>query len=144
MNVHALKPVGTDEQKKRWLDPLVAGETRLGFSMTEPMQGGGGNSAANVLIVMARTASDVHPYVGCSLFLVPADTPGVDVVHDVPHVGGDLMGVGHAEITYDNVRVPAENLLVTENEGFTHAQQRLGARAPHALHELLGDGGTCS
>ncbi|MFC6787598.1 acyl-CoA dehydrogenase family protein [Halobaculum halobium] len=160
-NMHTLELLGTDEQQERWLRPLVAGEISSGFSMTEPMQGGGsdpkmirteaekdgdewvidghkwwttGGTEADVLIVMARTDPDAHPYEGCSLFLVPADTPGVSVVRDVPHVGGEVTGVGHAEITYDGVRVPEENLLGTLNEGFAHAQQRLGpARLTHCM-----------
>ncbi|WP_435063025.1 acyl-CoA dehydrogenase family protein [Halobaculum sp. EA56] len=160
-NMHTLELLGTDEQRERWLRPLVAGDVSSGFSMTEPMQGGGsdpkmirttaeregdewvidghkwwttGGSEADVLIVMARTDPDVHPYEGCSLFLVPADTRGVEVVRDIPHVGGEVTGVGHAEIRYDGVRVPEENLLGNLNEGFAHAQQRLGpARLTHCM-----------
>ena len=160
-NMHTLELLGTDEQQERWLRPLVAGEVSSGFSMTEPMQGGGsdpkmiqtsaekdgdewvidghkwwttGGTEADVLIVMARTDPDAHPYEGTSLFLVPADTPGVNVVRDIPHVGGAVTGVGHAEIEDDGVRVPEENLLGTLNEGFAHAQQRLGpARLTHCM-----------
>jgi len=160
-NMHTLELLGTDEQQERWLRPLVAGEISSGFSMTEPMQGGGsdpkmirtsaekegdewiidghkwwttGGTEADVLIVMARTDPDAHPYEGTSLFLVPADTPGVNVVRDVAHVGGEVTGVGHAEIEYDGVRVPEENLLGNLNEGFAHAQQRLGpARLTHCM-----------
>ena len=160
-NMHTLELLGSDGQQERWLRPLVAGEISSGFSMTEPMQGGGsdpkmirttaekdgdewvidghkwwttGGTEADVLIVMARTDPDVHPYEGCSLFLVPADTPGVNVVRDIPHVGGEVTGVGHAEIEYDGVRVPEEHLLGTLNEGFAHAQQRLGpARLTHCM-----------
>jgi len=160
-NMHTLELLGTDEQQERWLRPLVAGEISSGFSMTEPMQGGGsdpkmirtsaekegdewvidghkwwttGGTEADVLIVMARTDPDAHPYEGTSLFLVPADTPGVNIVRDVPHVGGEVTGVGHAEIEYDGARVPEENLLGTLNEGFAHAQQRLGpARLTHCM-----------
>ncbi|MXR41182.1 acyl-CoA dehydrogenase [Halobaculum sp. WSA2] len=160
-NMHTLELLGTDEQQERWLRPLVAGEISSGFSMTEPMQGGGsdpkmirtsaekegdewvidghkwwttGGTEADVLIVMARTDPDAHPYEGTSLFLVPADAPGVNVVRDVAHVGGEVTGVGHAEIEYDGVRVPEENLLGNLNEGFAHAQQRLGpARLTHCM-----------
>ncbi|MFC7098080.1 acyl-CoA dehydrogenase family protein [Halobaculum marinum] len=160
-NMHTLELLGTDDQQERWLRPLVAGDISSGFSMTEPMQGGGsdpkmiqtsaekdgdewvidghkwwttGGTEADVLIVMARTDPDAHPYEGTSLFLVPADTPGVNVVRDVPHVGGGVTGVGHAEIEYDGVRVPEENLLGNLNEGFSHAQQRLGpARLTHCM-----------
>ncbi len=160
-NMHTLELVGTEAQQERWLRPLAAGEIRSGFSMTEPMQGSGSDpkmirttaerdgdewvinghkwwttqgSEADVLIVMARTDPEAHPYAGCSLFLVPADTPGVEIVRDIPHLGGGVTGTGHAEIRYDDVRVPAENLLGELNEGFTHAQQRLGpARLTHCM-----------
>jgi acyl-CoA dehydrogenase len=129
--------------------------------MTEPMQGAGSDpkmirttarrdgdewvidghkwwttngSVADVLIVMARTDEDAHPYRGCSLLLVPADADGVEVVRDVPHVGSGVTGTVHSEITFDGVHVPASNLLGEENEGFHHAQQRLGpARLTHCM-----------
>lgn len=160
-NMHTLELVGTDEQKERWLEPLIAGEIRSGFSMTEPIQGGGsdpkmleteaekdGNewvidghkwwttqgAEADVLIVMARTDQEAHPYEGCSLFLVPADTPGLEIVRNIPHVGGEVTGISHAEIKYNDVRIPEENLLGELNEGFTHAQERLGpARLTHCM-----------
>ncbi|SFR67454.1 acyl-CoA dehydrogenase family protein [Halogeometricum limi] len=160
-NMHTLELVGTEAQKADYLEPLVAGEIRSGFSMTEPAPGGGSDpkmirtearkegdewvidghkwwttqgSDADVLIVMARTDPDAHPYEGTSLFLVPADTEGVEIVRDIPHVGGELLGSSHAEIRYDEVRVPEENLLGEENRGFTHAQQRLGpARLTHCM-----------
>ncbi|WP_135807119.1 acyl-CoA dehydrogenase family protein [Halorussus marinus] len=160
-NMHTLELVGTDDQKERWLGPLARGEIRSGFSMTEPMDGAGSDpkmirttaekdgdewvidghkwwttqgSEADVLLVMARTDPDAHPYEGCSIFLVPADAPGVEVVRDVPHVGGGLTGIGHAEIRYDGVRVPEENLLGAENAGFAISQQRLGpARLTHCM-----------
>lgn len=160
-NMHTLELVGTDEQKERWLRPLVEGEAKSGFSMTEPNPGAGSDpkmiqttaekdgdewvidghkwwttqgSEADVLLVMARTDEDAHPYQGCSIFLVPADTPGVHVERDIPHVGGAVTGMGHAEIRYDDVRVPEENLLGEENAGFAIAQQRLGpARLTHCM-----------
>jgi acyl-CoA dehydrogenase len=159
--MHTLELVGTEAQKEEYLRPLAAGEMRSGFSMTEPLQGGGSDpkmlrtearkegdewvidghkwwttqgSEADVLIVMARTDPDAHPYEGTSLFLVPADAEGVEIVRDVPHVGGELLGSSHAEIRYEDVRVPAENLLGEENRGFAHAQQRLGpARLTHCM-----------
>jgi len=160
-NMHTLELAGTEAQKAEWLDPLVAGEVVSGFSMTEPMQGGGSDPKmirttarkdgdewvidghkwwttngceADVLLVMAETDPDAHPYEGCSIILVPADTPGVEVVRDVPHLGGDLRGGSHAEIVYDDVRVPEENLLGPENAGFAVAQRRLGpARLTHCM-----------
>ncbi|MFC4551219.1 MULTISPECIES: acyl-CoA dehydrogenase family protein [Halorussus] len=160
-NMHTLELVGTDDQKERWLRPLAAGDIRSGFSMTEPNPGAGSDpkmirttaekdgdewvinghkwwttqgSEADVLLVMARTDQDAHPYEGCSIILVPADTPGVEVVRDIPHLGGGVTGTGHAEIRYDDVRVPEENLLGEENAGFAIAQQRLGpARLTHCM-----------
>ncbi|GAA0454644.1 acyl-CoA dehydrogenase family protein [Halococcus dombrowskii] len=160
-NMHTLELVGTGAQKEEWLDPLVAGEIRSGFAMTEPAPGGGSDpkmlrttaekedgewvidghkwwttqgSAADVLLVMARTDEEAHPYAGCSIILVPTDTEGVEIVRDIPHLGQDLMPESHAEIRFDGVRVPEENLLGEENEGFTVAQQRLGpARLTHCM-----------
>ena len=160
-NMHTLEMVGTEAQKEDWLRPLVAGDIISGFSMTEPPQGAGSDpkmikttaeregddwvinghkwwtsngSVADILLVMARTNQEAHPYSGCSIFLVPADTPGVEVVRDVPHLGGSLLGSSHAEITYDGVRVPGENLLGAEDAGFAIAQQRLGpARLTHCM-----------
>jgi acyl-CoA dehydrogenase len=160
-NMHTLEMFGTDAQKAEWLDPLVDAEIHSGFSMTEPMQGGGSDpkmlktvaekegdewvinghkwwttqgSEANVLLVMARTDQDAHPYEGCSIFLVPSDTDGVEYQRDIPHVGGKFRGASHAEIIYDDVRIPEENLLGEENAGFAIAQKRLGpARLTHCM-----------
>ena len=160
-NMQTLELVGSDDQKERWLRPLAEGEIRSGFSMTEPMQGAGSDpkmirttaeregdegvidghkwwttqgSEADVLLVMARTDPDAHPYEGCSIILVPSDAAGVEVVRDIPHLGGGVTGTGHAEIRFDGVRVPEENLLGAENAGFAIAQQRLGpARLTHCM-----------
>jgi acyl-CoA dehydrogenase len=160
-NMHLLELVGTELQKEEYLRPLVAGEIRSGFSMTEPAPGAGSDPTmirttarkegdewvidghkwwttqgveADILIVLARTDPDAHPYEGCSLFLVPAEAPGVEVVRNIPHIGGGPRGTSHAEIKYNDVRVPEEHLLGTENEGFTHVQQRLGpARLTHCM-----------
>ncbi|MFB6271252.1 MAG: acyl-CoA dehydrogenase family protein, partial [Halobacterium sp.] len=160
-NMHLLELVGTDDQKERWLGPLADGDIRSGFAMTEPMQGAGSDpkmirttaeqdgdewvinghkwwttqgSEADVLIVFARTDQDAHPYEGCSTFIVPKDTDGVNVVRDIPHVGGGVAGVSHAEITFDDVRVPEENLLGGLHEGFENVQLRLGpARLTHCM-----------
>ena len=160
-NMHLLELAGDEIQKETYLEPLVQGEIASGFSMTEPLQGAGSDPKmiqttaerdgdewvinghkwwtsngveADILIVLARTDPDAHPYEGCSLFLVPADADGVDVVRDVPHMGGGPRGASHAEILYDNVRVPEEHLLGELNQGFTHAQERLGpARLTHCM-----------
>ncbi|MFP4632875.1 MAG: acyl-CoA dehydrogenase family protein [Halobacteriales archaeon] len=158
-NMHLLELVGTEEQKQRWLEPLVRGETRSAFAMTEPMQGAGSDPKmirttavkdgdeyvldghkwwttqgveADLYLVMARTDPDSHPYQACSIFAVPADLDGVEVVRDVPHMGDS--GKSHAEMRFDGVRVPEDNLLGTENAGFMIAQQRLGpARLTHCM-----------
>jgi acyl-CoA dehydrogenase len=160
-NMHTLELVGSENQKEQYLDPLVAGDIRSGFSMTEPKDGAGSDpkmiettaekdgdewvinghkwwttqgSAADVLLVMARTDMDAHPYEGCSIILVPSDTAGVEIVRDIPHLGQSLVTESHAEIEYDGVRVPEENLLGPENAGFAVAQQRLGpARLTHCM-----------
>ncbi|OLZ41354.1 acyl-CoA dehydrogenase [Natrinema saccharevitans] len=160
-NMHLLELAGDELQKETYLEPLVQGEIKSGFSMTEPMQGAGSDPKmiqttaekdgdewvidghkwwttqgveADVLIVLARTDPEAHPYEACSLFLVPADADGVEVVRDVPHMGGGNHGTSHAEIRYENVRVPEEHLLGELNEGFTHAQERLGpARLTHCM-----------
>jgi acyl-CoA dehydrogenase len=158
-NMHTIELAGSEEQKERWLRPLVKGEARSAFSMTEPHGGAGSDPKmirttaerdgdewvidghkwwtsqgveADVYLVMARTDDDAHPYRGCSIFLVPADADGVEVVRDVPHMGES--GMSHAEMRYDNVRVPDEAMLGTENAGFMIAQQRLGpARLTHCM-----------
>jgi acyl-CoA dehydrogenase len=160
-NMHLLELQGTELQKEQYLEPLVQGEIRSGFSMTEPMQGAGSDPKmikttaekdgddwvidghkwyttqgveADVLLVFARTDMDAHPYNGCSVFIVPKDVPGVDVVRNVPHLGSELLGKGHAEIKFNDVRVPEEHLLGTEGEGFKHVQERLGpARLTHCM-----------
>ena len=160
-NMHTLELVGTDEQKEAWLAPLVAGDIRSAFGMTEPMQGGGSDpkmlssraeldgdewvinghkwwttqgSHADVILAMVVTDPDAHPYQGASIILVPTDADGVEIVRDIPHLGPDMDGHGHAEVQFNDVRVPEENLLGELNNGFTIAQQRLGpARLTHCM-----------
>jgi acyl-CoA dehydrogenase len=160
-NMHTFEMFGTEAQKEEYLKPLVAGEIRSGFSMTEPKAGAGSDpkmmqttaekdgdewvinghkwwttqgDEADVLLVMARTDMDAHPYAGTSIIVVPADADGVEIVEATPHLGQDLIAESHAEIRYDNVRVPEENLLGPENEGFQIAQKRLGpARLTHCM-----------
>jgi acyl-CoA dehydrogenase len=160
-NMHLLQLQGTERQKEEFLEPLVVGDLKSGFSMTEPMQGAGsdpkmietsaekdGNEwvidghkwwttqglPADVLLVFARTDQDAHPYEGCSVFIVPKNADGVEVVRDIPHVESNIEGKGHAEIKFDGVRVPEENLLGEEGKGFAHVQERLGpARLTHCM-----------
>jgi acyl-CoA dehydrogenase len=158
---------GREEQRDRWLTPLLAGELRSAFSMTEPGAGAdptlletravrdGGEwvinghkwfssnaSVADFLVVMAVTNPDVHPYQGCSMIIVPTDTRGVDIVRDIPtmehpaeHFG---RWGGHSEVLYRDVRVPYENLVGNEGEGFRLAQLRLGPGRIHHCMRWLG------
>ncbi len=164
-NAEIIAHYGTDEQKARYLQPLLDGEVFSCYSMTEPQ--GGSDPAlfetratrdgdewviegwkffssnartAAFLIVMAITDPDTDVYRGMSMFLVPTDTPGVEIVRNV-----GLMGEGpeegmHALIHYDQVRVPAEALLGGEGQAFAIAQTRLGGgRIHHAMRTV----GTC-
>ncbi|PCR92785.1 acyl-CoA dehydrogenase family protein [Natrinema ejinorense] len=163
-NMHTLEMVGTDEQKEEWLRPLVQGEISSAFSMTEPMQGGGSDPKmlqttavkdgdewvinghkwwtsdgldADFYLVMARTDLDAHPYEGTSIILVPREADGVNVVRNIDHMGdhGPVERAGgHAEVKYDNVRVPVENTIGEEGQGFQIAQMRLGGgRLTHCM-----------
>ncbi len=158
---------GRQEQRSKWLEPLLNGTIRSGFSMTEPGAGAdptmittravrdgdewvidghkwftSNGSIADILIVMAVTNPDVHPYAGCSMIVVPADAPGVDIVRDVAtmeHPAEEFGKFGgHAEIIYREVRVPFENLVGNEGEGFLLAQQRLGPGRIHHCMRWLG------
>ena len=160
-NMHTIELAGTEAQKERWLPPLIRGEAKSAFSMTEPAPGGGSDPKmikttaekdgdewiinghkwwtsngceADVFIVMARTDMDAHPYEGCSMFLLPAGADGLDIVRDVPAMESSILDLSHAEVHYNDVRVPEENLLGAENDGFQIAQQRLGpARLTHCM-----------
>ena len=160
-NMHTFEIAGTNNQKERWLEPLARGEISSAFNMTEPMQGGGADpkmikttaelegdewvinghkwwitqgSNADLFLVMARTDLDKHPYEGCSILIVPSDTPGVNVKREIPHLGQSLVPENHCEVIYDDVQVPRENVLGGVHEGFTVAQQRLGpARLTHCM-----------
>jgi len=155
-----------DAQREKWLWPLLDGRLRSAFSMTEPGAGAdptlistravrdgdewvinghkwftSNGSIADFLVVMTVTNPDVHPYQGASMILVPTDTPGVDIVRDVPTMENPTphFGVygGHSEIIYRDVRVPYDNLVGKEGEGFVLAQKRLGpGRIHHAMRWL--------
>ncbi len=162
-----IEATGRTEQKERWLEPLLAGEIRSAFSMTEPGAGAdptlistravrdgeewvinghkwftSNGSVADILLVMVVTNPEVHPYQGCSMILVPADTPGVEVVRDVATMEDPTEHFGkfgaHSEIVYRDVRVPLENLIGREGDGFRLAQMRLGPGRIHHCMRWLG------
>jgi acyl-CoA dehydrogenase len=164
-NAEILHMFGTDEQKERWLFPLVAGDIRSFFSMTEPEVPGSdpttlrtravrdgddyvidghkwfssGAEGAAFGIVMAVTDPDADPHVRASQIIVPADTPGVDVVRAIPTMGHRGRNwTTHCEVRYTNVRVPAANLLGDEGAGFLIAQKRLGPGRVHHVMRWLG------
>ena len=167
-NSEILALAGTPEQKERWLHPLLAGDLKSAFSMTEPETAGSdptllqtravrdgdewvinghkwfssNASIADFLIVMVVTDPDARPYQRASMIIVPVDTPGVDIVRDVPtmeHPEGQYGRYGgHAEIYYRDVRVPHENLLGADGAGFLIAQQRLGPGRIHHCMRWLG------
>ena len=163
-NSEILALAGTDEQKDRWLHPLLAGDLHSAFSMTEPDSAGSdptllktravrdgddyvitghkwfssNASIADFLIVMAVTDPDARPHQRATMFIVDADTPGVNILRDVPTMGHpqDEFGLygGHAEIRYEDVRIPAANRLGAEGTGFLIAQQRL---YPGRIHHCM-------
>jgi acyl-CoA dehydrogenase len=161
-NAEIIAHYGTDAQKERYLLPLLNGETFSSYSMTEPHAGAdptmfttratqdgdewvidgwkffsSNARTASFLIVMAVTNPDVSPYKGMSMFLVPTDTPGVNIVRNVG-LGGEPDGEGtHALIHYESVRVPADALLGGEGQAFVIAQTRLGGgRIHHAMRTI--------
>jgi acyl-CoA dehydrogenase len=163
-NAEIIAAYGTEEQKARWLEPLINGEVFSCYSMTEPHGGSDPKlfrtraikdgdewvingekffssnlRTASFLIVMAVTNPDVSPYKGMSMFLVPSDTPGIHVLANLG-LGNEAWGEGmHAHVRYENVRVPAENLLGGEGQAFEVAQRRLGGgRIHHAMRSVAG------
>ena len=165
-NSEVLAHFGTPDQKERWLRPLLNGEIRSGFSMTEPMHAGSdpvtmSTSAvlegdewvinghkwftsngliADILILMAVTDPNAGPYERASMFVVPTNTPGVKRLRNIPTMAGghEHFGGGHSEIIYENVRIPKENLIGRPGEGFRIAQIRLGPGRIHHCMRWLG------
>src|SRR3990172_3814915 len=161
-NAEILHLFGTPEQKQAWMKPLVAGEIRSCFSMTEPEVSGAdptglrtravrdgdewvidghkwfttGAIGASFAIVMAVTDPDAEPHGRMSQIIVPADTPGFKIIRAVP-VMGETEGA-HCEIRYDDVRVPVTNTLGEVGDGFRIAQKRLGPGRIHHCMRWLG------
>src|SRR5581483_2900042 len=163
-NSEILALAGTPAQKERWLYPLLAGELKSAFSMTEPETAGSdptrlrtravhngdgyvlnghkwftsNGSIADFLIVMAVTDPEADPHRRASMFIVPVDTPGVTLVRDVPNMEHPYphygMLGGHTEILYEDVRLPADALLGAEGDGFLIAQHRL---VPGRIHHCM-------
>jgi acyl-CoA dehydrogenase len=165
-NMEVLERVGTPEQKKRWLEPLLAGEIRSAFAMSEPgvassdarnvscravLDGdewvingekyyitGAGDPRCKVLIVMVLTSPDAASYNRHSQILVPMDTPGVTVVGAMEVFGEDDAPHGHMHLRFDDVRVPASNVLLGEGRGFEISQLRLGPGRIHHCMRSIG------
>jgi acyl-CoA dehydrogenase len=163
-NMETLMLFGTDEQKQRWLEPLLEGEIRSAFAMTEPdvassdarnvqtsivrdgddyvINGrkwwisGTADPRCQIFIVMGKTDPDGPPHRQQSMVLVPRDTPGFEIIRHLP-VFGYQDQHGHSELRFTDVRVPATNILASEGDGFMIAQARLGpGRIHHCMHAI--------
>ena len=167
-NMEVLERVGTPEQKKQWLEPLLNGEIRSAFAMTEPalpssdaknistkavLEGdewvingekyyasGAGDPRCKVMITMVKTSPDAPPHKQQSQILVPIDTPGVKIMEGMEVFGEDDAPHGHMHIVFDNVRVPKENILLGEGRGFEISQVRLGPGRIHHCMRSIGAG----
>ncbi|HLU09665.1 MAG TPA: acyl-CoA dehydrogenase family protein, partial [Oceanobacillus sp.] len=160
-NMHLLHLFANEEQRERYLLPLAAGEIHSAFAMTEPPPGAGsdptmlltraerdgdewvinghkwmasGADGAAFLLIMARTNPDVPTHKGSTIFIAPADTPGIQIVRRVPTMGGLNDLGGHCEIKFHDLRLPESAILGKEGEGFALTQARLGpARLTHCM-----------